>query len=58
MSSSIIQLECQCNNYPWGKKGSSSLAKEYAEVGYFYFTTDNFVHGIFNLPPGDKFKNP
>ncbi|KAN0113011.1 mannose-6-phosphate isomerase [Hyaloscypha variabilis] len=55
MSSSVIQLECQCkeaamikilttsshtvkwklltqtgNNYPWGKKGSSSLAAKYA----------------------------
>lgn len=27
---SIIQLECSCNNYPWGKKGSSSLAAKYA----------------------------
>lgn len=30
MSSSIIQLECQCNNYPWGKKGKDSLAARYA----------------------------
>merc|ERR1712093_868752 len=30
MTSSIIQLECQCNNYPWGKKGKSSLAARYA----------------------------
>ncbi|KAE9375383.1 mannose-6-phosphate isomerase [Stipitochalara longipes BDJ] len=27
---SVIQLECECNNYPWGKKGSSSLAAKYA----------------------------
>lgn len=27
---SIIQLECQCNNYPWGKKGKESLAARYA----------------------------
>ncbi|KAF8856485.1 mannose-6-phosphate isomerase [Acephala macrosclerotiorum] len=30
MSSSIIQLKCQCNNYPWGKKGKDSLAARYA----------------------------
>ncbi|KAK2625813.1 hypothetical protein QTJ16_005125 [Diplocarpon rosae] len=30
MPSSIIQLECQCNNYPWGKKGKESLAARYA----------------------------
>ncbi|TVY73579.1 Mannose-6-phosphate isomerase [Lachnellula suecica] len=30
MSSSIIQLECQCNNYPWGKKGKQSLAAQFA----------------------------
>jgi len=30
MTSSIIQLECQCNNYPWGKKGKDSLAARYA----------------------------
>ncbi|KAH7351070.1 RmlC-like cupin domain-containing protein [Rhexocercosporidium sp. MPI-PUGE-AT-0058] len=30
MTSSIIQLECQCNNYPWGKKGKESLAAKYA----------------------------
>ena len=28
--SSVIQLECQCNNYPWGKKGADSLAAKYA----------------------------
>jgi mannose-6-phosphate isomerase len=27
---SIIQLECQCNNYPWGKQGKESLAAQYA----------------------------
>jgi mannose-6-phosphate isomerase len=27
---SIIQLECGCNNYPWGKKGKESLAAKYA----------------------------
>ncbi|KAF7970921.1 hypothetical protein HWV62_22628 [Athelia sp. TMB] len=26
----IYQLKCQCNNYPWGKKGSKSLAARYA----------------------------
>lgn len=26
----VIQLECQCNNYPWGKKGKESLAARYA----------------------------
>jgi hypothetical protein len=30
MSSSVIQLECQCNNYPWGKKGKESLAAQFA----------------------------
>jgi len=30
MDSSVIQLECQRNNYPWGKKWSSSLAANYA----------------------------
>ncbi|TVY53141.1 Mannose-6-phosphate isomerase [Lachnellula cervina] len=30
MSSSVIQLECQCNNYPWGKKGKQSLAAQFA----------------------------
>ncbi|PBP20081.1 mannose-6-phosphate isomerase [Diplocarpon rosae] len=25
-----MQLECQCNNYPWGKKGKESLAARYA----------------------------
>lgn len=29
---SIIQLECDCNNYPWGKPGSSSLAARYASA--------------------------
>jgi len=23
---SVLQLKCKCNNYPWGKKGSASLA--------------------------------
>jgi mannose-6-phosphate isomerase len=23
---SVFQLQCSCNNYPWGKKGSESLA--------------------------------
>lgn len=27
---SVIQLECQCNNYPWGKTGKESLAAQYA----------------------------
>ncbi|MCJ1479515.1 hypothetical protein MMC13_008201 [Lambiella insularis] len=26
MADNIIQLECSCNEYPWGKKGSESLA--------------------------------
>jgi mannose-6-phosphate isomerase len=30
MLSSLIQLECGCNNYPWGKKGKESLAAQYA----------------------------
>ncbi|KAL8921968.1 MAG: hypothetical protein Q9208_005422 [Pyrenodesmia sp. 3 TL-2023] len=47
MVSSVFQLQCSCNNYPWGKKGKESLAatlcsktpgfeldesKEYAEM--------------------------
>ena len=23
---SVFQLQCSCNNYPWGKKGQESLA--------------------------------
>ena len=26
MTDSVIQLRCECNNYPWGKKGKESLA--------------------------------
>lgn len=26
MVKSVLQLKCSCNNYPWGKKGSESLA--------------------------------
>lgn len=29
-SSSVIQLECGCNNYPWGKQGNESLAAKFA----------------------------
>jgi mannose-6-phosphate isomerase len=29
---SIIQLECDCNNYEWGKKGEASLAAKYASA--------------------------
>ncbi|CAL3972812.1 unnamed protein product [Diplocarpon coronariae] len=32
MHSSLIQLECQCNNYPWGKKGKESLVARFAAV--------------------------
>jgi mannose-6-phosphate isomerase len=28
----VVQLECQCNNYPWGKIGTESLAAQYAAV--------------------------
>ncbi|KAF2096476.1 mannose-6-phosphate isomeras-like protein [Rhizodiscina lignyota] len=28
MRDSVFQLKCQCNNYPWGKKGSASLAAQ------------------------------
>lgn len=31
MSASIFQLNCQCNNYPWGKKGEESLAARLCE---------------------------
>jgi mannose-6-phosphate isomerase len=27
---SVMQLECRCNNYPWGKTGKDSLAARYA----------------------------
>ncbi|KAB8290231.1 hypothetical protein EYC80_011099 [Monilinia laxa] len=27
---SVIQLECQCNNYPWGRQGKESLAAKFA----------------------------
>ncbi|KAI1615035.1 phosphomannose isomerase type I [Exophiala viscosa] len=30
MSESIIQLKCDCNQYPWGKKGKESLAARLA----------------------------
>ncbi|KAI9681373.1 MAG: hypothetical protein M1817_002656 [Caeruleum heppii] len=30
MSSPVIQLKCQCNNYPWGKQGKESIAAQYA----------------------------
>ncbi len=30
MMASVIQLQCQCNNYHWGKKGKDSLAARYA----------------------------
>jgi mannose-6-phosphate isomerase len=26
MVKSVIQLQCKCNNYPWGKQGSDSIA--------------------------------
>ncbi|MCJ1248844.1 hypothetical protein MMC30_006065 [Trapelia coarctata] len=26
MTGSVFQLQCSCNNYPWGEKGSESLA--------------------------------
>lgn len=28
MVKSVLQLKCQCNNYPWGKKGSASRAAQ------------------------------
>lgn len=28
MVDSVIQLKCECNNYPWGKQGSKSLAAQ------------------------------
>lgn len=28
----VIQLECQCNDYPWGKVGNDSLAAQYASA--------------------------
>lgn len=30
MSESVIQLKCDCNNYPWGKTGKDSLAARLA----------------------------
>lgn len=26
MVEKVLQLKCNCNNYPWGKKGSESIA--------------------------------
>jgi len=31
MVESVIQLKCLCNNYPWGKTGSKSLAAQLCE---------------------------
>jgi len=31
MSDSVIQLKCNCNNYPWGKVGKQSLAARLCE---------------------------
>jgi mannose-6-phosphate isomerase len=31
MVESVIQLKCLCNNYPWGKKGSESIAARLCE---------------------------
>lgn len=31
MVESVLQLKCGCNNYPWGKKGSQSLAAKLCE---------------------------
>jgi mannose-6-phosphate isomerase len=31
MADSVFQLSCQCNNYPWGKKGQESLAAKLCE---------------------------
>ncbi|KAA6415201.1 MAG: phosphomannose isomerase type i [Lasallia pustulata] len=29
MATSVMQLNCSCNNYPWGKKGNESLAARF-----------------------------
>ncbi|KAG0647430.1 Phosphomannose isomerase [Hyphodiscus hymeniophilus] len=31
MTDNVFQLSCQCNNYPWGKKGQESLAAKLCE---------------------------
>lgn len=31
MVESVLQLKCNCNNYPWGKHGKQSLAAKYCE---------------------------
>lgn len=31
MTNAVFQLSCQCNNYPWGKKGQQSLAAKLCE---------------------------
>lgn len=31
MVESVIQLKCDCNNYPWGKTGKDSLAARLCE---------------------------
>jgi len=39
---SVFQLQCSCNNYPWGKKGSESLAaKLSAKTPGVNFEIDN-----------------
>jgi len=30
MVAKVLQLKCTCNEYPWGKKGSESLAAQLA----------------------------
>jgi len=31
MVEKVIQLRCECNQYPWGKQGSKSLAATLCE---------------------------
>lgn len=31
MVESVLQLKCNCNNYPWGKKGKQSAAARYCQ---------------------------
>ena len=44
MADSVIPLKCTCNNYPWGKKGTESLAARLCKEGNPDFRLDNSTH--------------
>ncbi|MCJ1305680.1 hypothetical protein MMC08_008496 [Hypocenomyce scalaris] len=42
MAASVMQLNCSCNNYPWGKRGNESLAARFcAQTPNTGFNIDN-----------------